>query len=649
MAAITYAAIFVLALVPGLPIGFALFGRRHGAAWIVGAALGYFFTTLSLWAVIALRHPTAPAFVLAWAIACLVSWVCMRVIRRPLLAPVRWTRRDTLALVVTLLLVPAIAGPPFARLGATDAQGNRYYRAYFTADFVWHMAVTSEIKKFAMPPRNMFMPHRPLHYYWAYFVLPGSVAGAGPHVLADVERDLTANAIGTAALLTAAIFILAWLAVPRAWAVAAATGLVVVASSAEGLAAIVRIFARGAPWSSLRDLNIDAISNWWYGGLRIDGLPRCFWWVPQHSMAYILGLAALAIGVTGGSGGAMLVAVIAGIALAGSIAFNPFVGALFAVAWGCAVGIDALRSPSPVSRLARSAAAVIPAALGLLWTQMNQMTGGAQGLLHLGLLGNARNAPLFNLLLSLGPALIPAAVGAAAAIWSQRFRPLLAPSIVIGLSIVVMHFVVLAGDDSWVGFRAGQMLLCAIPPLIAAGFVSEARSWRRAAVATGIVALSVGLPATVIDVYNAQDITNLSPGPGFPWTEVIDRDEGEALNWLKRATPTTAVVQMDALARDRTTWSIIPSFAERREAAATPRTLVDDPEYHERSERVRSMYATGSAKEAWTIARDLRIDYIWIDQVERDAYPSGMGKFANAPEYFARAFQNNEVTIYHVQ
>lgn len=648
MAATMYAAIFVLALVPGLPLGFALFGRRHAAGWIVGAALGYFFTALALWAVIAIGRPSASAFVAAWAIVGVVAWACMRAIGAPLLTPPAWTRRDTLALIVTLLLVPAIAGPPFAHVGATDAQGNRYYRAYFTADFVWHMAVTSEIKKFTMPPRNMFMPQHPLHYYWAYFMLPGSVAGAGPYALANVETDLKVNAIGTAALLTAAIFLLAWVAVPRAWAAASAVALAVLASSAEGLAAVLRILARGAPWSSLRDLNIDAISNWWYGGLRVDGLARCFWWVPQHSMAYILGLAALAIAVASGSGGVMLVPVIAGVALAGSIAFNPFVGALFAVVWGCAVAMDALRSPAPVSRLARAAAAVVPAALGLFWTQANHMTGGAQGLLHFGLLGNARSAPLFNLFLSLGPALVPAAVGAAAAIWSQRSRPLVAPVILIALSLIVMHFVVLSGDDSWVGFRAGQMLLCAAPALIAAGLAATPLGWRRAAIVVATVALLVGLPTTVIDVYNAQDITNLSAGPGFPWTEVVDRDEGQALDWLKRATPATSVVQMDALTRDKTTWSIIPSFAERREAAATPRTLVDDPEYHERSARVRTMYATTSAREAWTIAHELRIDYIWVDQVERNTYPSGMAKFADV-QYFAPAFRNDEVVIYHVQ
>jgi len=648
MGAIGYAVIYVLALVPGLPVGFALFGRRHAAGWVAGAAFGYFFTALALWAAIAVGHPSAVLFAVAWALALGGSWLATRAVHAPLLNVPAWTARDTRALVLTILLALVIAVPPFARLGESDAQGNRYYRAYFTADFVWHMAVTAEIQKFAMPPRNMYMPHRPLHYYWAYFLVPGAAAGAGPRVLTDIQTDLTMNAIGTAALLTASIFIVAWLAVPRAWAAAAATGLAIVASSAEGFVALASIVRRGAPLAAVRDLNIDAISNWWFSGLRVDGLPRCFWWVPQHSTAYILGLAAMAAGMAGGSGAPIGAHLFAGLALAGAIAFNPFVGAIFAVAWGTGIAIDALRSPQPIARLARAAIAVVPAAAGLAWTQVNQMTGGAHGMLLLGLLGNARNQPLFNLLLSLGPALAPAAVGLAAAVRERRARPLAIPCVLIALSVVLMHVVVLRGDDSWVGFRAGQMILVAVPALTAAGLAAADGIWRKAAITTAVLALLAGAPTTAIDVYNAQDITNLSPGPGFPWTEVLDPNQREALEWLRRTTPDSAVVQLDAIARGRTIWSIIPSFAERRQAAGTPRTLVADPEYQERSERVRAMYATTDAREAWNVARALRIDYVWIDEVERATYPAGMAKFEASAQFFAPVFRNARVTIVRV-
>ena len=510
------------------------------------------------------------------------------------------------------------------------------------------MAVTSELKKFAMPPRNMYMPHRPLHYYWAYYIAPAAIAGTGPGQLANVEADLKVNAIGTALLLVSTLFLAAWTAVPHAFAAAAGVTLATVASSAEGTVALLRLVERGAPLGAVRDLNIDAISNWWFGGLRIDGIPRCFWWVPQHSMSYILGLVALAVVNASGSGGGAAAYWIAGAALAGSAAFNPFVGAIFAAVCCVALALDALISPDPLRRLARSAAVGLPILVALVWCLGNQMVGRAPGMLELGLLGGARSAPVANLSLSLGPALVPALAGMLAARSIGRFRAIIAPVLMMIGALIVMHFVRLRVDESWVAFRAGQMILAVTPCLSAAAFAA-APHWRRVAGALSIAALIVGLPTTIIDVYNAQDIANLAAGPGFPWTQVLDRAHDDAVEWLRQTTPPTATVQLDALARGRTTWSLIPSFAERRMSAGLPRTLVDDPEYHARSERVRVMYATLDAREAWTIARFLRVNYIWVDEVERAAYPAGVKKFDQAPQYFAPAYRNEEVVIYRVQ
>src|SRR5947209_1731010 len=123
-----YGVVYLLALAPGLPVGFALFGRRHAAGWIVGAALGYFFTTLALWSAIAIGHPSAAAFAIAWLAVIGITWASTRGVSAPLLTASPWRVADTRALILVLLLVPAIAGPPFARLGATDSAGNRYYR-----------------------------------------------------------------------------------------------------------------------------------------------------------------------------------------------------------------------------------------------------------------------------------------------------------------------------------------------------------------------------------------------------------------------------------------------------------------------------------------------------------------------------------------
>ncbi len=78
---------------------------------------------------------------------------------------------------------------PYRNLGGANAEGTKHYRAYFTADFVWHAALTAELGRFQMPPRNPYMAREPLHYYWTYFLVPAAVSSAGPPAVRDVEAD----------------------------------------------------------------------------------------------------------------------------------------------------------------------------------------------------------------------------------------------------------------------------------------------------------------------------------------------------------------------------------------------------------------------------------------------------------------------------
>ena len=432
---------------------------------------------------------------------------------------------------------------------------------------------------------------------------------------------------------------------PRAFAAAGAVALAIVASSAEGAFAMWRLWQHGANLGALRDLNIDALSNWWFYALRVDGLQRCFWWVPQHSMAYALGLVAIATVNATGSGASAATIAVVGLALGGSAMMNPFVGGIFSLAWGVAVLIDAAPREDRVSRVLRHGIAVVPVVLALAWCAGNQMIEGAGGTLEFGLHGDARNAPLAGLVLSLGPALLPAIAGLFVVAQDRISRAAVA---LAGLSLLVMYCVRLNVDPSWVGFRAGQMFLVAIPALTARALSGGGR-WRTGVIAVAAIALLAGSPTTAIDAYNAQDITNFSESPNGPWTITITPAEHEALEWLRRATPATAIVQMEPTSRDRRTWSLIPSLAQRRMAAGLPISLLATPEYDEKSALVKQMYETPNAEEASAIAHRLRIDYIYVDRTERAAYPAGVAKFAGAPERFAPVFSNDEVSIYHVQ
>ena len=145
--------LYVLATLPGWSLGFWLFGRRHAAGWVAGGLLGYGVTAIALWAPMALGVASPLVLLTAWALAGLACWLAFA--RREALVPLKaWTRRDTAALVLVLLVVPLLVGVPFARIGEHGDDGTRHYRAYFTADFLWHIALTSELTHLQLPPQG---------------------------------------------------------------------------------------------------------------------------------------------------------------------------------------------------------------------------------------------------------------------------------------------------------------------------------------------------------------------------------------------------------------------------------------------------------------------------------------------------------------
>ena len=638
--------LITLGTVPGIPLGFALFGRRHAAGWIAGALFGYAITAIACWAVVFFRVPSFAAFVVVWLGACAATWAVFGRRSTPAVILPPWSSRDTAALALLLLLVPALVGPPFARLGSKDASGNRLYRAYFIADFVWHTALTAELAKHDQPPRNPFLASQPIHYYWTYFLVPARIA-SDAHV--DVQLTLKVTAFFAALLFVSAIFLAAWAALPlHPFAVAVGTALTILAPSIEGLAATVDLLRRGRPLGELRELNIDAIASWAFKGLRVDDLPRSMWYNPQHSTACALGLLALPVAIAAGARAGMQAIVLAGLALGASVAFNPFVGMMLSAVYGAGVLLDAIRTRAEPRVVLRHAAAAVPVAIALAWCSLNQVAEGAGGALHFGPFGPARNAPVITFLLSFGPLLIAFAVGC----WpSPRvpFAPLRASLVGIGLSVFLMFFLTLTVDLFWVGFRTGQIIFILAPAVVARAF---ALLWRVRlpiiAIGLAVVVLALGLPTTAIDAFNAQDVANLAMGPGFHWTVSITPAEQEAFDWIKRNTAPDAIVQAEPIVRGRETWSLIPTFAERRMAAGQPIALLNVPAYATGSEQVRQIYSGEDPAAALAEAKRLHIAYLYVDTAERTAYPA-VAKFDDHPEYFKRVFRNSDVSVYAIR
>lgn len=643
--AFLYLLYFAACCASGLPLGFALFGRKQAAGWVAGALIGYGLVAVLFWTLVQQGWTARSMFAAALVVLGAILWIAVRV-DAPAVALPPWRRRDTVALLVVLLLVPILQWRPFSRIGELDDTGARRYRAYFTADFLWHVALTSELTKFDSPPRNPYMARRPLHYYWAYFVPPAVLARHAP-VLPDIRSHLLVNAFCAGLLFIAAIFVAAWCVVPRAGPVAAGVAAVVLAASAEGAWVLWSLWSRGRPLEAVCNLNIDAITAWWFQTLTIDSLPRSLWYTPQHAAACALSLCALIVPARASAIGGVRAPLFAGVALGLAVVFSPFLGGALSIVYGLAAAWTALRVRNVVA-VGRFAVAGIPVLAAVGWCVAAGTFEGAGGAVTLGLSRAAAGAPVALVALALGPVL---ALGILAVVLGGgRAWPLATPAITVGVGLFMLYFVTLTLEPVWIGWRAGQIVLVAIPAFAAAAFARlRDAGGRPLAAAVLALVLAAGLPTTIIDAFNAQDVTNTNEAAGFRWTVVVPPDTQAAVAWIRTQTPPDAIVQMSIGPRRRESWTLIPTFGERRMAAGRPISLLQASEYDELSNAADGVFAAADAAQAATRARALRLDYVFVDQVERDAFGvDAIAKFDD-PCCFTRVFTSGNAAVYAVR
>ena len=256
----------------------------------------------------------------------------------------------------------------------------------------------------------------------------------------------------------------------------------------------------------------------------------------------------------------------------------------------------------------------------------------------------------YVLLLSFGPLLFAGIAGLLRVRWVLEKGA--APAALV-ISSFVFYFTADVPDMGgvWVGWRSGHQLLIAFSIIGAAALTV---GWQRRALRLpiGILVLLLTIPAiptVAIDVYNAQDITNREQGPTFPWTLIITPPEREALTWLRRSTAADALIQVEPYARDTGTWAYIPAFAERRMAAGLPISMIPLDPYRIASENVRiGIFQALIPEDAYTMARRMRIDYLFVGAVERLNYAEGVQRIASRPDLFHPVFTNSAATIYAI-
>lgn len=640
-----------LFLLPGVAIV-----RALGAGWLasvafgplIGQAAGSLVLTL-LW-VAGGRGPWL--MVLAPLAVAMLRWPARRLAERFRLP--QTDAADAVALAGLLLLVPLVVGLPFAHVGEITANGQDY-RAYFTADYVWRRAVVIELAKGDVLPVNPYFAGDALHYYWMPHVL-SAVQYRFAGGWATLDELLLIRSISIDAVLVAFLYGVVRTFGVRPAAAAGSVAFVIVASSFEGLYALADYARNGIPLRDVKNLNIDAISRWWFQGIPIDGLQRLLFYQPHHAVGYgigVIGLLAIARRRRPIDGVAFA---IAGACLGLSIAISSFAGGMLAVGAAIHEGVAVLASARMSAREAvrragiHAIAAAVPMAAATALTYALRYVDTSDSVVALEINRMATRDFWRVTFLSFGPVLL-LSLAAMPAVFTERkgvgvFGALAA-------SCVIFYFFVNVRDhqDVYVGWRVGHFMFIAATVVIGILFERlQAAPGRRRTVgwaAVGLIGV-MGLPTTLIDVYNTQDITNHGPAPAGRWTLRLTPDDRQVFDWIRHNTDPRAVFQVDPVPRDPETWAYLPAFAERRMAAGLPISMIPLRKYQEATNDVRLIYDEPPLL-AYERASRAGIDYVIVGPPERALHPGVEARFDSVAHLMPLVFRNGTIAIYQVR
>ena len=556
---------------------------------------------------------------------------------------------DLTAVALLLILVPLIVGLPFAHVGEMTPDGQAY-RAYFTADYIWRRAVVIELAKGASPlPVNQFFDGDVMRYYWMPHILDG-VQYRFAQAWASLDELLLIRSLAINAFFVTFLYGMTRMFRVRPWAAAIGVAFVILSTSFEGLYALFDFSSQRIPISQVTTLNIDALSRWYFQGMPIDGLQRVLFYQPHHIIGYtmgLLGLTALAIRTRPIDGVAFAVS---GVCLGLSNAISSFAGLMATVAAMLFELVGLLRSFNVRRAVSHAISAGIPlaAAVALVFG-LGYVDRSGQ---VVELIVNPVSVHRFVMMtvLSCGPILIVTALAIPA---MRAERRGLAVFGALAVTSMAFYFFVNVRDHGnvYTGWRVGHFMFMSAAVVIGvlvehlAASKSAAQPFQLALLA---VAFLGGLPTTIIDIYNTQDITNFTDAPAGKMTLLLRPDELQAFDWIRHNTNPDARFQVDPIARGQETWAYLPAFAERRMSIGLPISMVPLAKYQQGSAAIAQLFQEEPLA-AYERAVKARINYVFIGPPERAAHPGVEDRFDSIPNQMPLAWKNGTISIYEVK
>jgi hypothetical protein len=564
----------------------------------------------------------------------------------------RWTlpqteRTDIVALAIVSLIVPLLVAWPFAHVGEITP-GGQAYRAYFTADYVWRRAVVLELAKGAAPlPVNPYFAGDVLHYYWMPHLLP-AVQYRFAEGWASLDELLLIHSISIDLFFVAFLYGMARTFRVKPWAAAGGVVFAIVASSLEGAYVLFDNSVKNVPLSAVKNLNIDAVSRWYFQGIPIDGLQRLLFYQPHHAVGYVIGLIGLLALATRQRARDAGVFAVAGVCLALSVVISSFAGLMVTAAAALYELVGLVRARDVTRGVVHALAAGIPLGIGVALVYGLGYVDTSGQVLQLGINRLALHDVVWVTVLSCGPIIGVTLLAIPALATEKRGVAILGA---LAATSVAFYFFVNVRDhqDVYVGWRVGHFMFIAAAVVIGmlleqlAASKSAAQPLQWAAV---IVLFLAGLPTTLIDVYNTQDISEHGEPPY--WTLMLRADELQAFDWIKKNTRPEAVFQVDPIVRQNDGWAYLPAFAARRMAVGFPISMVPLAKYQDGSAEINRMFDE-SPLAAYERAAKARINYVLIGPPERMAHPGVEERFASIANLLPVAFKNGTISIYEVR